>query len=52
MTFASKSPTAINQIISQLSQHFKLCDLGLTTQLFGIKIDRDHPSCTKSLSQH
>jgi hypothetical protein len=46
MTFASKSLTSINQIISQLSQHFKLCDLGPTTQLLGIKIDRDRPNRT------
>jgi hypothetical protein len=41
MTFASKSAAAIDQIILELSQHFKLRDLGPTTQLLGIKIDRD-----------
>jgi Reverse transcriptase (RNA-dependent DNA polymerase) len=51
MTFASKSLTPIDQIISQLSQHFKLRNLGPTTQLLGIKIDRDRPSRTISLSQ-
>jgi len=42
MTFASKSAAAIDQFILELSQHFKLRDLGATTQLLGIKIDRDH----------
>jgi len=41
MTFASKSEAAIEKTIKELSQHFKLRDLGPTTQLLGIKIDRD-----------
>ena len=41
MIFASKSEAAINKTIKELSQHFKLRDLGPTTQLLDIKIDRD-----------
>ena len=52
MTFVSQSLPAIEDIIAQLRQHFKLRDLGPTTQLLGIKIDRDHSKHTISLSQH
>ena len=52
MTFASKSLPAIENIISQLHQHFKLSNLGPTTQLLGIKINRDHSKHTISLFQH
>ena len=31
--------------------HFKLRDLGPTTQLLGMEIHRDRPNCTLSLSQ-
>ena len=37
MTFASKSLSAIEDIISQLCQHFKLHDLGPTMQLLDIE---------------
>jgi hypothetical protein len=40
-----------NPVIQELSSHFKLCDLGPTTQLLGIEIHRDHPSGTLLLSQ-
>jgi hypothetical protein len=40
MTFASTSLPAIKQAIADLSTHFKLRDLGPTTELLGIKIDR------------
>jgi hypothetical protein len=52
MTFASKSAAAIDQIILELSQHFKLRDLGPTTQLLGIKIDRDRSKHSITISQH
>jgi hypothetical protein len=39
MTFASSSLPAIKQAITDLSGHFKLRDLGPTTELLGIKID-------------
>ena len=51
MTLISKSKPAIQAFIKELSTHFKLRDLGSTTQLLGIKIDRDRPSRTISLSQ-
>jgi hypothetical protein len=46
------SATAIDQIMLELSQHFKLRDLGPTTQLLGIKIDRDRSKCSITISQH
>ena len=51
MTLISKSKSAIHAFIQELSTHFKLRDLGSTTQLLGIRIDRDRPSRTISLSQ-
>ena len=51
MTLASKSEPVIKSFITQLSQQFKICDLGPTTQLLGIKIDRDHSKHSISLSQ-
>ena len=51
MTFASKSAAAINQLILELSQYFKLWDLGATTQLLGIKIDRDHSKRSITISK-
>ena len=39
MTFASKSLDAIKQAITDLLKHFKLRDLGPTTEILGIKID-------------
>ena len=39
MTFASKSLDAVKQVITDLSKHFKLHDLGPTTEILGIKID-------------
>lgn len=51
MTFASKSLSAIEEMISALRKHFKLRDLGPTTQLLGIKIDRDRPNRSITLSQ-
>jgi len=51
MTLASQSEPAIQSFIAQLSQHFKIRDLGPTTQLLGIKINRDCPKCSISLSQ-
>jgi hypothetical protein len=52
MTFASKSAAAINNIILELSQHFKLRDLDATTQLLGIKIERDRSKHSITISQH
>ena len=52
MTFASECPAAIDKTIKELSQHFKLRDLGPTTQLLGIKIDRDWKKHSITISQH
>ena len=52
MTVASKSAAAIDQLMLELSQHFKLRDLGATTQLLGIKIDRDRSKRSITISQH
>jgi len=52
MTFASKSKNAIDKTIKALSQHFKLRDLGPTTQLLDIKIDRDWKKHSITISQH
>ena len=41
MTFASCCKDAIESLVHQLGQHFKIRDLGPTTSLLGIKIDRD-----------
>jgi reverse transcriptase-like protein len=34
----------LDTIVKDLSQHFKLRDLGPTTQLLGLKIYRDYPN--------
>ena len=47
-----KTAAAIDQLILELSQHFKLRDLGATTQLLGIKIDRDRSKRSITISQH
>jgi len=51
MTLASKSEAAIKTFITKLEKHFKLCDLGPTDQLLGMKVDRDHSCHSLSLSQ-
>src|SRR5882672_6639863 len=45
------SQAAIESFIVKLSKHFKLHDLGTTTQLLRMKIDRDHSCRSLSLSQ-
>jgi len=51
MTFASTSLPAIKQAIADLSTHFKLRDLGPTTELLGIKIDRNRTKRSLTISQ-
>ena len=41
ITLACKDGAKIDSVIQELSQHFKLRDLGPTTQLLGIEIHRD-----------
>jgi len=54
MTFALPSLPAIKQAITNLGTHFKLRDLGPTTELLGIQIDRNQSkhSLTISKLQH
>ena len=51
ITLACKDGAKIDSVIQELSQHFKLRDLGLTTQLLGIEIHRDRPNRQLSISQ-
>ena len=51
MTFASSSLPAIKQAIEDLRRHFKLHDLGATTELLGIKIDHNCSNCSLTISQ-
>ena len=51
MTIAAKSQSEINWIKSELKTYFKLRDLGLTSFLLGVQIDRDRPNRSISLSQ-
>jgi hypothetical protein len=49
--FAGSDGALIDSIVKDLSQHFKLHDLGPTTQLLGLEIHRDRPNCRLHLSQ-
>ena len=51
MTFALKSFPGIKQAIADLSMHFKLCNLGPTIELLGIKIDHSHSNRSLTISQ-
>ena len=51
ITLAGKDASKIDSVIQELSLHFKLRDLGPTTQLLGIQIHRDRPNRTLSISQ-
>lgn len=51
ITIASPSPSASDQFVKELGQHFELRDLGPTSWLLGIQIIRDRPNRTLSLSQ-
>jgi len=51
ITLAGEDGDMINSVIHKLSSHFKLRDLGPTTQLLGMKIHKDHPNRTLSISQ-
>ena len=42
----------MEKTIKELSQHFKLRDLGPTTQLLGIKIDRNWKKHSITISQY
>jgi transposase InsO family protein len=52
ITLASKDPSKLNSIVQELGQHFKIHDLGPTTQLLGISVHRDRSKRSLSLCQH
>ena len=51
ITLASSSAEESDRLVQELSQHFKLRDLGPTSWLLGILITRDRPNRCISLSQ-
>jgi hypothetical protein len=51
ITIASKDPSTLQIIVKELSSHYKLRDLGPTSFLLGIKIDRDFSKHQIFLSQ-
>ena len=52
ITIAAKSKTAIQRVKDDLRTHFKLRDLGPTSWLLGVKIERDRSKHSLSISQH
>ena len=52
ITLAGKSLSDIKQVIQELSQHFKLRDLGPTSYLLGLKVTRNRSAHSLSVSQH
>jgi hypothetical protein len=51
ITLACKSSSVLDSTVKELASHFKLHDLGPTTYLLGIKIDRDRSNRRIYLSQ-
>ena len=51
ITLACSDGAKIDSVVEELSQHFKLRDLGPTTQLLGIQIHRDRSNRRLSISQ-
>ena len=51
MTIASKSKKAIEELKNELRKHFKFHDLGPTTYLLGVGVDRDRAKRSITLSQ-
>src|SRR6266702_3104608 len=51
ITLACKDGAKIDSIVQELSKHFKLRDLGPTTQLLGLEIHRDRSNLRLSISQ-
>jgi len=52
ITLASKSSTAIDKYVQLLSQHFKCRDLGPTSFLLGVSVERTRSTHTLKLHQH
>ena len=51
ITIAGKNKAAIQQVKDDLRRHFKLRDLGPTSWLLGVKIERDRSKRSLSISQ-
>ena len=51
ITIAGKDKAAIQRVKDDLRKHFKLRDLGPTSWLLGVKIERDRSKCSLSISQ-
>jgi hypothetical protein len=51
ITFASKSTAALDKAVNELSQHFKIRDLGASKFLLGVEIIRDRANRSIALSQ-
>ena len=51
ITIAGKDKAAIQRVKDDLRKHFKLCDLGPTSWLLGVKIERDRSNRSLSISQ-
>lgn len=51
VTIAAKSMESVRQVIEGLEKHFKLRDLGPTSYLLGVEIQRDRPNRTLTLCQ-
>jgi hypothetical protein len=51
ITLAGKDSAKLDSVVEKLSKHFKLRDLGSTTQLLGMEISRDRPNRRLCLSQ-
>ena len=52
ITIAGKDKAAIQRVKDDLCKHFKLRDLGPTSWLLGVKIERDRSKRSLSISQH
>ena len=51
ITLVSKDDAAMDSTVQELSNHFKLCDLGATTFLLSVQVKQDLEAHTISLSQ-
>ncbi|PIL36549.1 hypothetical protein GSI_00238 [Ganoderma sinense ZZ0214-1] len=52
ITIAGKDKAAIQRVKDDLRKHFKLQDLGPTSWLLGVQIERDYSKHSLSISQH
>ena len=52
LMIATKKYSDAQKTLSQLSSHFKLRDLGPTSFILGVQVERDRSKHSLSLSQH